>query len=91
MWWDLSGAVFMFICAAAPNQRSLGATNGFAQALASVQRAIGPAAADWLFAFTLMHNVWGGKFIYFVLLVLVCIALAIAAQLPRRIGTHGGK
>ncbi|KAI0250883.1 MFS general substrate transporter [Lactifluus subvellereus] len=84
-------AVFMFICAAAPNQRSLGATNGFAQTLASVQRAVGPAAADWLFAFTLMHNILGGKFIYVVLLVLVCVALAIAAQLPRRIGKHGGK
>jgi hypothetical protein len=81
----------MFISAAAPNQRSLGTTNGFAQALASIQRTVGPFGADWLFAFTLVHNIWGGNFIYFVLLVFVGISLAIAAQLPRRIETHGGK
>jgi hypothetical protein len=41
----------MFICAAgSPNQRSLGTTNGFAQAIG-----LGTAAnADWLFAITLM-------------------------------------
>jgi hypothetical protein len=81
----------MFICSAAPNQRSLGATNGLAQTLASVMRSIGPATADWLFAFSLMNNILGGKFIYLVLFFLLCVALSVAVQLPRRMWIYGGK
>ncbi|KAH9965561.1 major facilitator superfamily domain-containing protein [Lactifluus volemus] len=84
-------AAFIFIRSAAPNQRSLGTTNGLAQTLGSVHRSFGPAAADWLFAFSLINNILDGKLIYVVLLALVCVAQSIAAQLPRHKWTHGGK
>jgi hypothetical protein len=81
----------MFISSAAPNRRSLGAINGLAQTVASIQRAIGPALADWLFAFSLMNNILGGKFIYIVLLALLCVAHSIAIGLPRDLWTHNSK
>jgi hypothetical protein len=81
----------MYVSSATPpNRRSLGAVNGFAQSVAAVQRTIGPAAADSLFAFSVTKNVWGGNFIYVVLLSIVCVGLSIAAQLPRHMWTHGG-
>jgi len=78
----------MYISSATPNRRSLGATNGLAQSLASVQRTIGPAVADWLFAFSIANGVLGGNFVYVVLLALVCVGLYVAAQLPRHMWTH---
>jgi len=81
--WDVPGAMLMYLSSAAPNKRSLGTTNGLAHSVASVQRTIAPAVADWLFAFSIEKNVLGGNFVYVVLLVLVCVALYIAAKLPR--------
>ena len=78
----------MYLSSAAPNERSLGATNGLAQSVASIQRTVGPAVADWLFAFSIANNVLGGNFVYFVLLVLVCVGLYVAAQLPRHMWTR---
>jgi hypothetical protein len=80
---DLPGAVFMYISAATPSKRSLGATNGVAQSAASIQRTVGPAVADWLFAFSIENNVLGGNFIYIVLFALVGVGVSVAAQLPR--------
>ena len=74
----------MYLSSAAPNKRSLGATNGFAQSVASIQRMVGPAVADWLFAFSIANNVLGGNLVYIVLLVLVCGGLYVAVQLPRQ-------
>lgn len=81
----------MFLAAAAPNKRSLGATNGLAQTVVAIQRTVGPAAAASLFAFSLANNVLGGNFVYVVLLVVVGVGLYIAAQLPRHTHTwkHG--
>ena len=75
----------MYLSSAAPNRRSLGATNGLAQSVASIQRTVGPAVADWLFAFSIEKNVLGGNFIYIVLFALVCVGLYIAVQLPKHI------
>ncbi|KAH8993664.1 major facilitator superfamily transporter [Lactarius deliciosus] len=61
-------AIFMYISSAAPNKRSLGATNGLAQTMVSIQRTVGPAAAASLFAFSLDNNILGGNFVYVVLL-----------------------
>ncbi|KAI9437152.1 MFS general substrate transporter [Lactarius indigo] len=77
------GVIFMYISSAAPNKRSLGATNGAAQTMVSIQRAIGPAAATSLFAFSLENNILGGKFVYVVLLALVWVGLGLAVQLVR--------
>jgi hypothetical protein len=73
----------MFVSSAAPNKRSLGAMNGLAQTIVSTQRAVGPAAAASLFAFSLQNNVLGGQFAYAVLLALACVGLYVASQLPR--------
>jgi len=82
-------SVFMFLAAAAPNRRSLGATNGLAQTVVAIQRTVGPAAAASLFAFSLANNVLGGNFAYVVLLAVVGVGLYIAAQLPRHTWKHG--
>lgn len=82
-------SVFMFIAAAAPNKRSLGATNGLAQTVVAVQRMVAPAAAASLFAFSLANDILGGNFTYVVLLCVVCFGLGVAAQLPRHTWRHG--
>ncbi|KAI9452887.1 MFS general substrate transporter [Lactarius psammicola] len=76
-------AVFMYIVSAAPNKRSLGATNGVAQTMVSIQRTVGPAAAASLFAFSLDRNILGGNFAYVVLLAVVWVGLGVAVQLPK--------
>jgi hypothetical protein len=58
----------MYISTAAPNKRSLGATNGIAQTMVAIQRTVGPASAASLFAFSLKNNVLGGNFAYVVML-----------------------
>ena len=78
----------MYISSAAPNKGSLGATNGIAQTVVSLQRTVAPAVAASLFAFSLDNNVWGGNFAYAVLLVLVCVGLGVALQLPRSMWKH---
>jgi hypothetical protein len=78
----------MYLSSAAPNKRSLGATNGLAQSVASIQRTIGPAVADGLFAFSIANNILGGNFAYIVFLLLVGGGLCIAVQLPQDMWTH---
>ncbi|KAI0302851.1 MFS general substrate transporter [Multifurca ochricompacta] len=81
-------SIFMFLAAAAPNKRSLGATNGLAQTVVAVQRTVGPAVAASLFAFSLANNVMGGNFVYVVLVGFVCVGLCVARQLPRYTWNH---
>ncbi|TFY69228.1 hypothetical protein EVG20_g3234 [Dentipellis fragilis] len=78
------GCVFVFIFSSAPNKRSLGATNGLAQTVISVQRAIGPVMSTSLFALSVEKNIMGGHGVYFFLIVLCCLSLILAAKLPRR-------
>ena len=85
---DRLGVIFVYISAAAPNKRSLGATNGIAQMVVSIQRAVGPAAAASLFAFSLDHNILGGNFAYVGLLAIVCVGLGVALQLPKNTWKH---
>lgn len=72
----------MYVSYAAPNKHSLGVTNGIAQTMVSIQRAIGPAAATSLFAFSLDNNLLGGNFAYVLLLVIVWAGLGLAVYLP---------
>jgi len=81
-------AIYMYISSATPNKRLLGAANGLGQSLASVQRTVAPAFADWLFAFSIANGVLGGNLVYVVLLALVGVGLYVAAQLPRHMWTH---
>ncbi|KAH9005454.1 MFS general substrate transporter [Lactarius hatsudake] len=77
------GAIYMYTSSAAPNKRSLGAAYGLSQVATSIQNAVGPASADWLFAFSLTHNVLGGRFAYVVLLGVVGVALGLSTRLPK--------
>ena len=81
----------MYVTSATPNKRSLGALIGLARMMASVQNAAGPAVANSLFAFSVTNNVFGGNFVYVVLLILVCVGLWIAGQLPRHMWVHTGR
>jgi hypothetical protein len=74
----------MYVSSSAPSKRSLGATNGLAQTVVSIQRTVAPALAASLFAFSLNNNILGGNFTYVVLVILVCIGLCIAVQLPKK-------
>ncbi|KAG2075426.1 MFS general substrate transporter [Suillus decipiens] len=78
----LFGCILMFITAAAPNRRSLGATNGLAQMTASIVRAIGPAASTSMFAYSVQHKLMGGYAVYAFFIVMTVIALKIATKLP---------
>ena len=73
----------MYVCSAAPNKRSLGATNGLAQTVVSIQRTVAPAAAASLFAFSVQNDILGGYFTYVVLLAAVCCSMCVAVQLPK--------
>ena len=79
----------MYINSATPNKRLLGALNGFAQTVGAFQRAVGPAIAGSLFAFSVTNNILGGDFVYVVLFTLVGIGLYFAAKLPKDAWRHG--
>ena len=79
----------MYINSATPNRRSLGALNGLVQSVASVQHAVGPAAAGSLFAFSATNNILGGNFVYVVLFTLVGMGLYFTAKLPKGAWRHG--
>lgn len=70
--------------AAAPNRRSLGATNGIAQTVASIVRVIGPAASTSLFAASAKHNLLGGYAVYLILTVLSGLSLFVVARMPKQ-------
>ena len=83
-----SATMYLYISSAVPNKRSLGAANGLSQVATSIQSAVGPATADWLFAFSLTHNVLGGNFAYVLLVGVTCVALGISMHLPRKTWVH---
>ncbi|KAH9005453.1 MFS general substrate transporter [Lactarius hatsudake] len=77
-----SGTMNMYVSSAAPNKRSLGTVYGLSRMATSFLCIVGPGA-DWLFAFSLTHNVLGGKLAYVVLLGVVCVTLGFSVQLPK--------
>jgi len=81
-------AVLMYSSSAVPSNRSLGAVNGLARTVASIECMFGPVVADSLFAFSITNNVLGGNFVYVVLLTLVWGGLYLAAKLPRHMWTY---
>jgi hypothetical protein len=78
----------MYISSASPNKRSLCATNGTVQMMASIQRTIGPAASASQFAFSLDQNILGGNFVYIVMIGLILAGLGIAVRLPKSTWKH---
>ncbi|KAG0699248.1 MFS transporter [Suillus ampliporus] len=79
---DTGCCILMFITAAAPNKRSLGATNGLAQMTASIVRAIGPVMSTSMFAYSIQHNLMGGYAVYVVLVTMSVLAVRFSAKLP---------
>ncbi|KZP17589.1 MFS general substrate transporter [Athelia psychrophila] len=78
------GCVFIYLSAAAPNKRSLGATFGTAQTVVSIVRAVGPAASTSLFAVSAKHNLLGGYAVYLVLIVWSGLSLSVVARMPKQ-------
>jgi MFS family permease len=80
---DMSfSCILMYITAAAPNRRCLGALNGVAQTTASVVRAIGPASATSLFAYSIQHNFIGGYGVYVIFVLGAIVTMPLCAMLP---------
>ncbi|CCM04325.1 uncharacterized protein FIBRA_06496 [Fibroporia radiculosa] len=76
------GCVLIYVASSAPNRRSLGATNGIGQLVASLVRAIAPASATSLFALSVEHNWLGGYAVYPVLICLSCLLFTVSTYLP---------
>jgi len=79
------GCVYMFITAAAPNKRSLGATNGLAQTLASIGRIITPVVASSLLSISIQYHIFWGYAAYLALGSLSVGSIWLAYQLPCRL------
>ncbi|OBZ72442.1 Protein ZINC INDUCED FACILITATOR-LIKE 1 [Grifola frondosa] len=81
------GCSFMYITASSPNKASLGSVNGMAQMTVSIMRAIGPATANSLFSLSIddTHHYLGGNLVYYVLSVIVCMAIWVGMQLPSKV------
>ncbi|KAI0629468.1 MFS general substrate transporter [Trametes polyzona] len=77
------GSIFIFITSSAANNRALGATNGVAQFVASVVRAVGPAASTSLFAASLENNWLGGYGVYPILIAATLSLFSVSTYLPR--------
>lgn len=71
----------MYISSAAP-KGMLGATNGLAQTVVSVQRAIAPAITASLFSFSLEKNIMGGYGVFYALSLCTLGAIWLASRLP---------
>ncbi|KAI0767187.1 MFS general substrate transporter [Fomes fomentarius] len=78
------GSIFIYVSSSAPNNRSLGAVNGMAQIIASVVRAVGPAASTSLFATSLELNWMGGYAVYVFFVVFTAVCLLVTRPLPPR-------
>ena len=81
----LTGCIFIYISASSPNRASLGATNGIAQLLVSIMRAIGPAAATSLFSLSQAGGYLGGGMVYLVLLMISMAAVIFGTTLPPQV------
>ncbi|KAG1841299.1 major facilitator superfamily domain-containing protein [Suillus subalutaceus] len=77
------GVSFMYISVASPNRASVGATNGFAQVIVSVMRAVGPAAANSAFSISIERQYLGGNLVYCVMAGMVYVAMGVGVLLPR--------
>src|SRR5436190_21587709 len=79
-----AACIFIFVNSSAPNKRSLGATNGLAQTMASVARAVGPAGATSLFAYSVEYDLAGGYAVYAIFASLAVIAVVVGTMLPAK-------
>ena len=80
-----TATIAIFITCAAPNKRSLGATNGLAQTVGLMASIVGPTFGTSMFAFSVEHNLLGGYAVYGVLFCLSCLAVMLALHLPDQV------
>ena len=85
------GTIFLFITSSAPDRRVLGAVNGVAQVVASVVRAVGPAAATSLFATSLERNWLGGYGVYAILIPSCILLSSVSTFLPTHMWPKPGE
>ncbi|KAI6042028.1 major facilitator superfamily domain-containing protein [Pisolithus marmoratus] len=78
------GLSFIYVNAAAPNRASVGATNGLAQMMVSVMRAIGPICANSAFSLSIQKHVMGGYFVYWMIAGMASITPTIGFFLPKK-------
>ena len=83
---SVSGAVSIFIAAAAPNRASLGATNGLAQLSVSILRAVGPALVGSMYSLSIdeNHHYMNGGLVYYVVVMVGIGATWAGSLLPKR-------
>ncbi|KAI6157450.1 MFS general substrate transporter [Pisolithus tinctorius] len=79
-------SILMYITTSAPSRRSLGALNGLAQTTASIVRAIGPASATSMFAYSLQHELLGGYAVYVAMIAITIVTMKLASALPEEVG-----
>ncbi|KAF8810044.1 member of major facilitator superfamily multidrug-resistance, DHA1 sub-family [Phlegmacium glaucopus] len=82
------GCVYMYITAAAPNKRSLGATHGLSQTLVSIGRIITPAIANSLLAFSIQYDILWGYAAYVFLVFITIGGIALASKLPKTLNSN---
>ena len=82
-----SGCIYIYITAASPNKRSLGATNGLALTLVSIGRMLVPAMANSLLAFSIQHQILWGYAAYIVLIFITIGGIGLASKLPRTLNS----
>ncbi|KAI0833694.1 major facilitator superfamily domain-containing protein [Trametes gibbosa] len=83
------GCIFIYISDAAPNQKTLGLTNGLAQTTASTVRAVAPSLSSSLFSVTLENHLAAGTLVYWVLCGITVVGLVATRWLPARLRTEG--
>jgi len=79
------GVVFMYINASAPNKASIGATNGLAQTVVSVTRAVGPALVNTAYSLSIERQLLGGNMVYWLMVAMAWAAIGVGVVLPRRL------
>lgn len=80
-----AGCALIYVRSAAPDRRSIVATNGLAQTSVSVVRFIGPVTANSLYALSVQKNLVGGSFVYIVLIIASILSLYGTTYLPKRL------
>ena len=81
------GCIYMYITAASPNKRSLGATNGLAQTLVSIGRMLTPFLANSLLSFSIQYHIVWGYAAYIVLVFFAIGGIGLASQLPTKLNS----
>ncbi|KAI6010771.1 major facilitator superfamily domain-containing protein [Pisolithus orientalis] len=80
--WTLVGTQIMLFVFAGFS--FIGATNGLAQMMVSVTRALGPIGANSAFSLSIQKHVMGGYFVYWLMLVMASVTFGMGFLLPKK-------